>query len=90
MMCDGRVVMVEKPIAVLPLVWMFAPNSIPQPLQNLTAKLAIDGLTRGYEFLMDNALDVKRNYQHGLDTAANLTRFFGRGEFGDFHCDECA
>jgi hypothetical protein len=38
--------MVEKPIVFLPLVWMFAPNALPQPLQNLTAKLAIDGLTR--------------------------------------------
>jgi len=49
----------------------------PQPLQNLTVKLAIDGLTRGYEFLLlDSALDVERNYQHGLDIAANLTHFF--------------
>jgi len=54
----GRVVMVEKPI--LPLVWRFAPNALPQPLQNLTVKLAIDGLTRGYEFLLDNALDVEK------------------------------
>jgi len=53
-----HVVMVEKPIVFLPLVWMFAPNALPQPLQNLTVKLAIDGLTRGYEFLVDNALDV--------------------------------
>jgi len=42
----------------LPLVWIFVPNALPQPLQNLTVKLAIDGLTRGYEFLVDNALDV--------------------------------
>jgi len=56
---SGRVVMVEKPI-VLPLVWTFAPNTLPQPLQNLTVKLAIDGLTRGYEFLVDNALHVEK------------------------------
>jgi len=56
----GRVVMVEKPIVVLPLVWTFAPNALPQPLQNLTVKLAIDGLTRGYEFLVDSALNVKK------------------------------
>ena len=54
---SGRVVMVEKPI-VLPLVWTFAPNVLPQPLQNLTVKLAIHGLTRGYEFLVGNVLDV--------------------------------
>jgi hypothetical protein len=52
--------MVEKPIVFLPLVPTFAPNPIPQPLQNLTVKLAIDGLTRGYELLVDNALDVRK------------------------------
>jgi len=57
---SGRVVMVEKPIVFLPFVWTFAPNALPQPLQNLTVKLAIDGLTRGYEFLLDNALDVEK------------------------------
>jgi len=49
--------MVEKPIVFLPLVWTFVPNALPQPLQNLTVK-PIDGLTRGYEFLVDIALDV--------------------------------
>jgi hypothetical protein len=58
---SGRVVMVEKPIVFLPHVWTFALNSLPQPLQNLTVKLAIDGLTKGYEFLVDNALDVEKN-----------------------------
>jgi hypothetical protein len=67
--------MVEKPI-VLPLVWTFAPNAFPQPLQNLTVKLAIEGLTKGYEFFVDNALDVEENDQHGFDIAASLTRCF--------------
>jgi hypothetical protein len=49
--------MMEKP-TVIPLVWMFVPNALPQPLQNLTVKLATDGLTRGYEFIVDNSLDV--------------------------------
>jgi len=55
---SGRVVVVEKAIVVLPLVWTFATNALPQPLQNLTVKLAIEGLTRGYEFLVDIASDV--------------------------------
>ena len=57
---SGRVVIVHKPIVFLPIVWKFAPNALPQPLQNLTVKLAIDGLTRGYEFLVDNTLDVEK------------------------------
>jgi hypothetical protein len=52
--------MVEKPTVVLPLVWRFTPNALPQPLQTLTVKLAVDGLSRGYEFLVDNSLDVKK------------------------------
>jgi len=58
---SGRVVMVEKPIVFLPLVWTFAPNALSQPLQNFTVKMAIDGLTRGCEFLVENALDVEKN-----------------------------
>jgi hypothetical protein len=56
---DGSVVMVEKPI-VLPLVWTFASNALPQPLQTLIVKLATDGLTREYEFLVDNSLHVEK------------------------------
>jgi hypothetical protein len=52
--------MVEKPIVFLPLVWSFASNAHPQPLQSLSVKLAIDGLTRGYEYLVGNALDVEK------------------------------
>jgi len=73
---SGRVVLVEKPTVVLPLVWTFAPNALPQALQNLTVTLAIDGLARGYELLMDNDFDVEKDDQHGLDITANLTRFF--------------
>jgi hypothetical protein len=43
--------MVEKPIVVLPLVWTFEPNTLPQPLQTLTIKLAIDVLTGGTKSL---------------------------------------
>jgi len=56
--------MVERPIVVLPLAWMFAPNALPQPLQNLTVKLAIDGSTKGHKFPVDNALDVEKDHQH--------------------------
>jgi hypothetical protein len=55
---------------------MFALNARPQLLQNCTVKLAIDGLTRGYEFLADSYLDVKKNYQYGLDIAVKLMQYF--------------
>jgi hypothetical protein len=68
--------MVEKPTVLFPLVWTFAPNTLPQPLQNFTVKLAIDGLTRGYEFLVDSALDVENKDQHGHDIAEGLDALF--------------
>jgi len=58
--------MMEKPIVFLPLVWTFALNALPQPLQNLTVQLAIDGLTRRYEFLVNNALDVEKTINMNL------------------------
>jgi len=76
MMCERARCHGGKPIFVLPLVWTFAPIALPQPLQNLAVKLAIDGLARGYEFLADNALDVNKNDQHGLEIAGNMTGFF--------------
>jgi hypothetical protein len=80
--------MVEKPI-VPSLVWTFVSNSLFKSLQNLTVILAIDGLTRGYKFLVDNSLDVEKSDQHGLDIGAKLTHFVGHSEFGNFHCDDC-
>jgi hypothetical protein len=68
--------MVEKPIVFLPLVWTFELNALLQALQHLTVEFAIDGLTKGYEFLVDNALDVEKKDQHGLDIAVNLMCFF--------------
>ena len=70
---SGRVVMVEKPIVFLPFVWTFAPNALPQPLQNLTVKLAIDGLTRGYEFLVDIAANLKRFFSAAVNLATSTT-----------------
>jgi hypothetical protein len=58
---SGGVVMLDKPIVVFPLAWTFAPNALPQPLQNLTVKLAIDGLTMGYKILVYNSLDTEKS-----------------------------
>jgi hypothetical protein len=67
--------MVEKPIVVLPLVWTFAPNALPQPLQNLTVTLAMDGLTRGYKYLVDISLDVENTINMDLHCCKPDTLF---------------
>jgi hypothetical protein len=81
--------MVDKPIIVLPLVWTFVPNALPQPLQNLTVKLAIDSLNRGYGFVADNSLDVEKMINMDLTYLRTGCTFFGCGEFGEFHCNNC-
>ena len=86
---SGRVVMVEKLIVVLPLVWTFAPNALLQPLKNLTVKLGFESLTKEYAFLVDNALDVEKTINMYMTFLRTWRAFFGRGEFCDFHCDDC-
>lgn len=47
-----------------------------RPLQNLAIKLATDGLTSGYEFLVKNSVNDEKSttwFGHGCD----LTRFYG-------------
>jgi len=61
----------------------------PSDASKRTVKLAIDGLTRGYEFLMDNALDVEKRSTWTCHCCELDALLFGRGEFGDFHCDDC-
>jgi hypothetical protein len=34
------------------------------------------------DFFTNNLLEVKENYEHALDFAPHLSRFFGLGEFG--------
>ena len=68
--------MLEKPIAFLQLVWTCVTNALPQPLHILTVKLAIDGLTRRHEILVDNDFYIEKKGQQGLHIVANLTLFF--------------
>jgi hypothetical protein len=56
---------------------MFVPHAVPKLSKNLTVKLAVDSLTRVEEFLVKNALNVKKKkHQHGLDVAANWKLLF--------------
>jgi hypothetical protein len=70
--------MVEKSFVVLPLVWTFAPNDLPRPLQNLTVKLSIGGLTRGYNFLWTNPWMSKKTINMDLTLLRTWRAFFGQ------------
>ena len=64
--CERAISHGGERIVFLPLAWTFAPNALPQPLQNLTVKVAIDSLIRGYEFLVDKTLDVEKTINKDL------------------------
>lgn len=66
-----HVAVLEKPVVVLLLVWMFASNALPQPIQNFTVKLAIDALMgfhhgEGIPWMIPWMSKKEKNDQHGL------------------------
>jgi len=71
-----RIVMVQQPVSVLPHLRPFVPHTFLQSSQNLAVKIPIDSLTRWNKLLMHKSSNVKKNYQHWLDVAANLASFF--------------
>jgi hypothetical protein len=64
---SGRVVVVEKPIVILPHVRRIAPNALHQPLQNLSVKLAIDGV----RILYGQFLGCRKNINMDLTLLRN-------------------
>jgi hypothetical protein len=53
---------------------------------NVTAVCEIDRLACQDEFFVHNVLDVKENYEHALDFALHLPRFFSVSSSLDFPC----
>jgi len=52
--------MVNKPVLVPPLFWMFSTDLLPEVM-------LINHLAWRNKLLMHNALTVKKEYQHGLE-----------------------
>ena len=81
--------MVQQPLFVLPHLRLFAPHIFPQSSQNLAVKLLIDSLTRWNNLLMHNSSNVKKMIGIDLMMLRTLRAFFGRGQDGIFHCEDC-
>jgi len=83
-----RIVMVQQPVSVLPHLRPFVPHIFPQS-QNLAVKIPIDSLTRWNKLLMHNSSIVKKIMNIDLMLLQTWHTFFGRGEDGVFHCEDC-
>jgi hypothetical protein len=62
----GCIVVMENPILPAPQNRLLSPNVLPQTPQNFAVKLCVDGLALGDEFAMNNAMDVEKHDEHGL------------------------
>ena len=85
---SGHVVMVEKPIVFLPLVWVCRMPSLScfkTSQYNLTLMVWPGGMNP----LWIMPWMSKKTINMDLTLLWTWRAFFGCGEFGDFHCDDC-
>jgi len=54
-----RIVMIPDPGVVVPLVWMYVPDVVPQSPQNIAIEFSIHRPSWWNKFLMRDALNVK-------------------------------
>jgi hypothetical protein len=67
--------MVNEPVLVLPLFWMFSVDLLLQMLQNLLVITLLNRLAWRNKFLKNNAFTVKKDHQHALDLSPDLPCF---------------
>lgn len=81
--------MMQLPVFRRPEVWSFAPNCITESAENLLIVLFCHCLSYRCVFVMHNSTDIK---EHSITLILLRTcrAFFGLGDSGCFHCDDCA
>jgi len=81
--------MMQLPVFCRPEVWSFAPNCITESAENLLIVLFCHCLSYRCVFVMHNSMDIK---EHSITLILLHTcrAFFGLGDSGCFHCDDCA
>jgi len=73
----GRgVVMVQDPVAGVPLLRAMSAHSVAEALQDCFVEFLIYRLSCMDELMMNQPVDVEERNQHGLDTGLHLLRFF--------------
>ena len=78
--------MMQLPVFRRPEVWSLAPNCITESAENLLIVLL--SLSYRCVFVMHNSTDIK---EHSITLILLRTcrAFFGVGDSGCFHCDDC-
>ena len=80
--------MVEKSIVVLPLVWTFAASPSHSRFKISQKNLPLTFWPGGTNSLWTMHWMSKKKFNMDLKLLRTWRAFFGRGEFGNFHCDD--
>ncbi|GBN73685.1 hypothetical protein AVEN_265673-1 [Araneus ventricosus] len=64
-------------------------DALQLPFQNSLVEFRVDGCTREYKFMMDQALTVEKGGQQRLNPGFGQMTFFGRGDDEEHHSMDC-
>ena len=70
----GCVVIMTHPVALAPQFRPFPPNVLLKTPQNVAIQFAVDGLTPGDEFMVNNPANVGQNDEQSHGRTADLSR----------------
>jgi len=86
----GRTVVVQDPVTIPPFFWSFSVNWFTQMSQELHVEFLVICLPMGSILVVYNALRIKKHASNMTFVLFRTWRpFFGHGDVGPFHCDDC-
>ena len=83
------IVMVKQPVLFSPKLGTMSSHFFTQSPQNFAVEPGIHSLACWDKFFMHNPLDVKESDDHALEIAFHHWPFFGLGDVGLFHWEDC-
>ena len=85
----GCIVIMEQPIARTAQFSSFSPNVLPQTAKNIAVELGVHGLAFGTNSGCTIPQMSKNTMSTLLDALRLCLTFFGLGDPGLFHCEDC-
>ena len=67
------IVIVKHPLALASQFRPFPPNVLPQTPQNIAGEIAVEGLTPGDEFTVNNLANVEENDEHAVGSVVDTS-----------------
>ena len=83
------IVMVKQPGLFSPKLGAMSSHFFMQSLQNFAVEPGIHSLACCDKFFVHNPLNVKESDDNALEIAFHLSDFFGLGDLGLFHWEDC-